>query len=286
MKIKNFMFIDTHAHVNFRAFREDADEVIKRALENDTWMILVGSEYRTSRRAIDYANKYEKGVYAAIGIHPIHLHETEAEEEGEEINTTGEEFNYDIYEKLATFEKVVAIGEVGLDYFHLPKTGDISAIKEKQKEVFLSQVALGRKKNLPVIIHCRDAHNDMLTVLKDFKRKNRELFPADGRPWGVMHCFYGSEDLAWQYFNLGLIVSFTGLVTFSDKADAIIRKVPLHKFMVETDCPFMAPEPFRGKRNEPLLVKYVAARIAEAKGLTLEKIAEVTTRNARELFGI
>ncbi|MFA6171523.1 MAG: TatD family hydrolase [Patescibacteria group bacterium] len=280
------MFIDTHAHVNFRAFREDADEVIKRALENDTWMILVGSEYRTSKRAIDYANKFEKGVYAAIGIHPIHLHPMEFSEEEEEMSATGEEFNFDMYEKLTTFEKVVAIGEIGLDYFHLPKTGDLEEVKEKQKKVFLEQVILGRTKNLPVIIHCRDAHDDMLAILKEFKRKNKELFPADGRPWGVMHCFYGSEDLAWQYFNLGLLVSFTGLITFNRQNDELLRKVPLHKFMVETDCPFMAPEPFRGKRNEPSLVKYVAARIAEAKGLTIDKIADVTTKNARELFNI
>jgi len=278
------MFIDTHAHVNFRAFKNDADEVIKRALENDTWMILVGSEYRTSRRAIDYANKFEKGVYAAIGIHPIHLHPMEFSEEEEEVSATGEEFNYDMYEKLTTFEKVVAIGEIGLDYYHLPKNLDIEAVKNKQKKVFLEQVALGRSKDLPIIIHCRDAHDDMLAILKEFKRKNKDLFPADGRPWGVMHCFYGSEDLAWQYFNLGLLVSFTGLITFTNQTDSLLRKVPLHKFMVETDCPFMAPEPFRGKRNEPMLVKYVAARIAEAKGLTVDKIADVTTKNARELF--
>ena len=278
------MFIDTHAHVNFRAFKNDADEVIKRALENDTWMILVGSEYRTSRRAIDYANKFEKGVYAAIGIHPIHLHPMEFSEEEEEVSATGEEFNYDMYEKLTTFEKVVAIGEIGLDYYHLPKNLDIEAVKNKQKKVFLEQVALGRSKDLPIIIHCRDAHDDMLAILKEFKRKNKDLFPADGRPWGVMHCFYGSEDLAWQYFNLGLLVSFTGLITFTGQTDSLLRKVPLHKFMVETDCPFMAPEPFRGKRNEPMLVKYVAARIAEAKGLTVDKIADVTTKNARELF--
>jgi TatD DNase family protein len=168
----------------------------------------------------------------------------------------------------------------------LPKSGDIEAVKNKQKEVFLMQVALARSKNLPVIIHCRDAHDDMLATLKEYKRKNKDFFPSDGRPWGVMHCFYGPEDLAWQYFNLGLLVSFTGLITFSDKADALIRKIPLHKFMIETDCPFMTPAPFRGKRNEPLLVKRVAARIAEAKGLTVEKIGEITSKNARELFGI
>ena len=280
------MLIDTHAHVNFRAFREDADLVIKRALENDTWMILVGSEYRTSRRSIDYANKYERGVYSAIGIHPIHLHPMEFTEEDEDINASGEEFNYDIYEKLTTFEKVVAIGEVGLDYYHIPENLDLEAVKKKQKEVFLEQVALGRSKNLPIIIHCREAHDDMIAILKEFKRKNKELFPSDGRPWGVMHCFYGSEDLAWQYFNLGLIVSFTGLITFSNQHDELIRKVPLHKFMIETDSPFMAPVPFRGKRNEPILVKHVAERIAGVKGLTVDKIASVTTKNARELFNI
>jgi TatD DNase family protein len=133
------MIIDTHAHVNFAAFKDDADEVIRRSLDNETWMILVGSEFKTSNRALNYANKYESGVYAAIGLHPTHLEEVIAHSSDEKGSTQyltrGEDFDYATYEKLAKFEKVVAIGEIGLDYYHLDLSGDIAAIKKKQKKV-------------------------------------------------------------------------------------------------------------------------------------------------------
>lgn len=286
------MYIDTHAHVNFSAFKDDSQEVIKKSLDENTWMILVGSDYKTSKRALDIANKYEKGVYASIGLHPMHTHETEAEGDDYSFKTHSEEFNYDIYEKLAKFEKVVAIGEIGLDYYHINNTQNIHFIKSKQKEIFLEQLKLARLLDLPVIIHCRQAHDDMIALLKEFKNKNRDLFPRDAanigvdRPWGVMHCFSGNEDLAWQYFSLGLIISFTGLITFSKQWDDLIRKIPSTKFIIETDCPYMTPEPFRGKRNEPALVKYVAQRIGEIKNLNLERVAEITTQNAREIFRI
>ncbi len=280
------LLIDTHAHVNFSAFKNDADEVIKNSLDNNVWMILVGSEHKTSQRALEYANKYEKGVYAAIGIHPIHLERglVEDEEQDYSFPTKGEEFHYDSYEKLAKFEKVVAIGEIGLDYYHIDKDRT-EEVKKKQKEVFVQQLLLARRLDIPVIIHCRQAHDDMLMILKDFKQKYKNLIPSD-KPWGVMHCFSGDEDLAWQYFSLGLIVSFTGLITFSKQWDDLIRKLPFEKFMIETDCPYMTPEPFRGKRNEPMLVKYVADRIAEIKNLTTDRVAEITTNNARDLFNI
>jgi len=276
------MLIDTHAHVNFNAFKDDADEVIRRSLANDTWMILVGSEYKTSKRALDFANKYEQGVYAAVGLHPIHTNEVMAKGDDYEFITRAEEFNYDMYEKLAKFKKVVAIGEIGLDYYHIELGAQVAEIKKKQKQVFLEQLKLARNLNLPAIIHCRQAHDDMLVVLKDFKKAHKEL--AGRENWAVMHCYSGDEDLAWKYFSLGLSISFTGLITFSAKWDDLIRKVPLEKIMVETDCPYMTPEPFRGRRNEPLLVKNVALRIAEIKNLSLERIAEITTDNAKELF--
>ncbi len=279
------MLIDTHAHVNFNAFKDDADEVIRKTLGEDTWMILVGTEYKTSKRALDYANKYEKGVYAAIGLHPIHLYELEAKDEEYEFTTRAEEFNYGVYEKLGHFEKAVAIGEVGLDYHHISPQADIQAVKEKQQAVFFEQLILARRLDKPVIIHCRQAHDDMLKVLKKFRQEQRDLIPT-GRPWGVMHCFSGDEDLAWQYFSLGLIISFTGLITFSRQWDDLIRKLPNDKFMVETDTPFMTPEPFRGQRNEPILVKYVAKRIAEIKNLSVDRVAEITTENAKNLFKI
>ena len=279
------MLIDTHAHVNFNAFKDDADEVIRRSLAADTWMILVGSETKTSKRALEYANKYEKGVYAAVGLHPVHTHEQKAEGEDYEFTTREEDFSYDVYEKLAQFKKVVAIGEVGLDYYQVDAAGDIRAIKQKQKQVFQEQLKLAHNLKLPVIIHCRQAHDDMLEILKAFKKDHKDSLPKD-KAWGVMHCFSGDEELAWQYFKLGLNISFTGLITFSAQWDDLIRRLPNDKFMVETDCPYMTPEPFRGRRNEPLFVKKVAERIAEIKNLSLEKISEITTNNAKILFNI
>jgi len=284
------MLIDTHAHINFAAFKEDADEAIRRALDNDTWMILVGSEFKTSNRALNFANRYEKGVYAAIGLHPIHLQEGLVESADEDngeysFKPQAEEFDYGSYEKLAKFQKVIAIGEIGLDYYHLDPTKDMAAAKRKQQEVFAAQLLLARNLELPVIIHCRQAHDDLLAMLQDFKKEYGHLLPAT-KPWGVVHCFSGDEDLAWQYFNLGLLISFTGLITFSRKWDDLIRKTPLERMMIETDSPYMTPEPYRGQRNEPLLVQYVAARIAEIKGVKIEKVAEITTATARNLFNI
>lgn len=279
------MLIDTHAHVNFNAFKDDADEVIRRALKADTWMILVGAEAKTSRRALDYANKYEKGVYAAVGLHPMHTHAQPASGDDYDFTTREENFSYDVYEKLSQFKKTVAVGEIGLDYYQLDAAADLAAVKQKQQEVFLEQLKLARNLKLPVIIHCRQAHDDMLKILRDFRKQHKEVMPKD-RVWGVMHCFSGDEELAWQYFNLGLYISFTGLITFSAQWDNLIRRLPNDKFMLETDCPYMTPEPFRGQRNEPILVKKVAERIAAIKNLSLARIAEISTANARRLFGV
>jgi len=279
------MLIDTHAHVNFKAFKDDADEVIRRSLAADTWMILVGSEVKTSKRALEYANKYEKGVYAAVGLHPMHTREQKVEGEDYNFITREEEFSYDVYEKLAQFKKVVAVGEIGLDYYHLDYATDMAALKRKQKQIFTRQLELAKNLKLPVIIHCRQAHDDMLEILKAFKKDHKDSLPKD-KAWGVMHCFSGDEELAWQYFNLGLNISFTGLITFSAQWDDLIRRLPSDKFMIETDCPYMTPEPFRGRRNEPLFVKKVAERVAEIKNLSFERIAEISTNNARQMFKI
>jgi len=283
------MIIDTHTHVNFTAFKDDADEVIRRALDNNTWMVLVGSELKTSNRALAYANRYEKGVYAAVGLHPVHLEDglIDTGETGDNSSflARAEDFDYGSYEKIAKFEKVVAIGEIGLDYYRLDPKKDLTAIKKKQREVLAQQILLARSVDLPVIIHCRQAHDDLLPLLQEFRNEYGHLIPND-RPWGVIHCFSGNEELAWKYFKLGLIISFTGLITFSQQWDELIRKVPLNKMMVETDAPYMTPEPYRGQRNEPVLVQYVANRIADIRGIKLEKVIDSTTATARDFFRI
>lgn len=277
--------IDTHNHVNVAAFFNDADTVIKRALTEETGLIIIGTDYKSSKRAIEMANKYQGGVYAAIGLHPEELFDHLEEENGQEKRITGEVFSYDMYSVLAKFPKVVAIGEIGLDYNWRELDADIEKRKQLQKEVLWKQLELSRRINKPAIIHCRQAHDDLIPLLTSFRKEYKDLIPKD-RPWAVLHCFSGDENLAWQYFNLGAIISFTGLITFSQRWDDLIRKVPEDKLMIETDAPFMTPEPYRGKRNEPVLVKYVAQRMAEIRGVDIDKIAEMTTANAKKLFKI
>ena len=274
------MLIDTHCHINFNAYRDDADEVIKRALANDVWMISVGSQRSTSERAIEYSNKYNKGVYAAVAIHPIHLFKTEVDEAENDFkfSARGEEFDHDFYKKLAENKKTVAIGETGLDYFHWPEGFTKEEVKARQQAVFECHLDLAEELNLPVIIHCREAHDDILKILET-RYKGKKF-----KERGVLHCFSGDLDLAKKYIDLGFLISFTGLITFANNWDKVITKLPLGKLMIETDSPYLTPVPFRGKRNEPLYVKYVAEKIAELRSLKFDEVAEVTFNNAMRLF--
>lgn len=277
------MYFDTHCHVNSEAFATDADRVIKRALDNETALVVVGSDYKSSKRALECANKYESGIWAAVGLHPLSLRPYREEVNGAIKEFPAERFSFDMYEVLAKFPKTVAIGEIGLDYAWRDGDDDLEQRKLEQKKVLRDQLILARRFDKPVIVHCRQAHDDLLPLLQSFRQDYKEQLPKD-RPWGVIHCFSGDENLAWEYFNLGLIISFTGLITFSQRWDELIRKVPSDKIMIETDSPYMTPEPHRGKRNEPVLVKLVAQRMAEIRGVSVEKIAELTTANAKRLF--
>ncbi|HPD07993.1 MAG TPA: TatD family hydrolase [bacterium] len=278
--------LDSHAHVNFNAFKDDGDEVIRKSLEAGVGMILVGSEFRTSNRAIDYANHYETGVWAAIGLHPSQLFATRVQGEDYDFMSRGEELDLEKYDKLADFSKVVAIGEIGLDYYRLADINESpKVIKEKQQRVLSQELTLAMHHHLPVIIHCREAHDDLLPLLQDFYHDYRQILPKD-KPWGVVHCFSGDMGLAQEYFSLGLDISFNGLITFCSTWDYLIQKMPLDRLLIETDCPFLTPVPFRGQRNEPSLVKLVAERIAQIRHTTIECIAEATTANACRLFNI
>lgn len=277
------MYFDTHSHINTEAFALDADKVIKRALDHHTSVVIIGTDYKSSKKALEQANRYESGVWAAIGLHPQSLQSYIEETADGQKEIPAEKFNFDMYATLAKFPKTVAIGEIGLDYSWRETDLDIEAIKKEQKAVLVEQLKLARRFDLPAIIHCRQAHDDLLPLLQNFRHQYKEMIPKD-RPWGVIHCFSGDENLAWQYFNLGLIISFTGLITFSQRWDELIRKIPADKIMIETDSPYMTPEPHRGKRNEPVLVRFVAERIAEIRGVSIEKVAEMTTANAKQLF--
>ena len=194
------MLIDTHAHVNFNAFKDDSDEVIRRALQSDVWLVNVGSQYTTSERAVEIAERYSRGVYAAIGLHPIHLEtklvKIKVDKEEIEFETREEDFDYEKYKKLAqTSSKVVALGEIGLDYYRRPKTKTKQAeFKEKQKQTFIKQLELAQELNLPVILHCRMAHDDLITTLQHYNNTTIR---------GVSHCFTGTLEEAKEYIKLG-----------------------------------------------------------------------------------
>ena len=302
------MLIDTHAHINFNAYRDDSDEVIKRALKNGVWLINVSSQYSTSRRAIELARKYPKGIFATVGLHPAHLKEQTIHEEVDpleefEFKTRPEGFDYEKYKELASQPGVVAIGEVGLDYFHLtaePRgtdtlnhaeiVGTIEEQKRKQKDNFIKHLELAAELDKPIMIHCREAHNDVLSILNDFYNNAPHpplnLRGGEEELRGVVHSFSGRWSQAEEYFKLGFFISFNGLITFARDYDRVVRDTPLERLLIETDCPYLTPIPHRGKRNEPIYFKYVAEKIAEIKGVSFDEVAETTTKNARELFKI
>jgi TatD DNase family protein len=284
------MIIDTHCHLNFRDFKDDHLDVIQRALDNNMCMIIVGSELRTSQRAVDLSEKFSRGVYSSVGLHPIHLQSALIKNKSEEgdymFKSRGEDFIEENYQRLIDFsDKIVAIGETGLDYYHIEADSKEKKedIKKLQEIFFRKQLNLAHKNNLPVIIHCREAHDDLYPILKDFYEKNKKKEKKD---WGVIHCFSGDYNLAEKYFALGLKISFTGLITFVDKWDEVIQKAPIDKMMVETDAPYLAPVPYRGKRNEPLYTKKVLEKISEIRGEDYEKIEEEIFKISLDFFDI
>lgn len=252
------MLIDTHAHVNFSAYRLDADEVIRQSLDNNTWLINVGSQYPTGKKAVELAEKYKEGVYAAVGLHPIHVQDG---------------FDYEKYKQLARSPGVVAIGEIGLDYKE-----EYVPFKEKQKEVFLKQLELAQELHLPIIFHCRMAHDDLINIL------NSQFLIHNYKLQGVVHCFTGNWVQAEKYLGMGLYLGFNGII-FKMNLDDIIKKTPLERILIETDSPYLTPPQTEG-RNEPLYVKYIAEKIAEIKKITYEEITKITTENAKNLFEI
>ena len=254
------MLFDTHVHLNAEQYEDDLQEVINRALEKGVQnMVVVGFDEPTIKKAIQIAETYDF-IYASVGWHPV-----------DAIDMTDEHLAW--IEELAQHPKVVALGEMGLDY-HWDKSP-----KEVQKDVFRRQIRLARKVNLPIIIHNRDATEDVVTILKE------EHVEEVG---GIMHCFTGSIEVAKQCMDMNMYISFGGPVTFKNakKPKEVAVELPLDKLLIETDCPYLTPHPFRGKRNEPGYVSYVAEQIAELKGITYEELADITTANAKKLFGI
>lgn len=267
------MLIDTHSHLNFNSFKDDAHKVIERCLAEDVWMINVGSNLITSRRALELAQAYEKGVYASVGLHPINLNTGLIKVRPEADDFFEKEFVYNEYKELARNSKVVAIGETGLDYWTKPKSKVKQAeFKKKQKDLFLQQLKLAKELNLPVIIHCRMAFDDLLEVL------NEKTFK------GVIHCFTGTWEQAEKLMKLGFHLGFNGII-FKLDLNEVIKKTPLERILIETDCPYLTP-PMKIGRNEPGYIEDVVQRIAEIRGEGFEEIARASSKNAQKLFGI
>ena len=292
------MYIDTHGHVSFNAFKHDADKVLERTLKEDTWVIMPGT-----KRAVELAEQYEKGVYAAIGLHPIHLSEKRRvdvqevqsenvkEEEWMTFETNEEEFSYAKYKALAQGpllplgkqrpSKVVAVGECGLDYYYESKSKEKrQAERMKQKSTLAQHIKLAKELDLPIILHCRKAHEDLLEFLK----------PHKGKLKGVVHCYTGDLKQAEQFYNLGLSFGFNGLILKDVPAlpnpEDIIESLPLDRIVLETDSPYLAPPEAKTERNEPLFIRYVAEEIARIKNISIEEVASTTTANAKSLFSL
>jgi TatD DNase family protein len=283
------MLIETHAHLDYPDFANDFNDVLRRATEAGvTRIITIGTSVESSRRAIDLAENHSN-IYAVIGVHPTYVEEAE-----EDVITPLRE--------LANSRRVVGIGETGLDYHHLPSVeaakeknvqvfarafqGETEeeieaniqdgAYKSRQASLFQQQLDLAAELGLNVVIHQRDAWDDTLEILKPYAKKLR----------GVFHCFGGSLEQANEVIDLDHLVSFTGIVTFKNGVAVrdVAAQIPLWKFMLETDCPYLAPVPFRGKRCEPAHTRIVAETIAAARGIPLEEVGEATTETAEKFF--
>jgi TatD DNase family protein len=256
----NSCFIDTHCHLDMEPYADDLEEVLARArLHGVTRIITVGIDAESSAKAVCLAEKYPQ-IFATVGAHPH--------------NAAGlSDVDYLLLEKLAAHPKVVAYGEIGIDLFHNFSPPDLQA------EHFSRQVELAKELNLPLVIHDRDAHKEVMRILQKFAP-----FPAGG----VMHCFSGDADLASRVIELGFYLSIPGVVTFkkSEMLQEAVRAIPTESLLLETDGPYLAPEPRRGRRNEPSLLLFTAARVAELKSVSLDDLARITTENAEKLFGL
>lgn len=256
------MLFDTHAHYDDKRFDEDRDEILSSMPKNGVGLILnPGCDIETSKKAIEYAEKYSH-VYAAVGIHPEYIEEIELNSTIKELKTLA-----------LSSKRIKAIGEIGLDYYWVKQP----ELRAKQAELLRRQLALAKEFDMPVIIHDREAHADTLKIVEEFPEVK-----------GVFHCYSGSTEMAQRLISLGYLISFTGVITYKNakKAVEVVENIPLDKLMIETDSPYMSPEPFRGKRNSSLYVYRMAEAIADIKNIPLDEVINQTTENGKKLFNI
>jgi TatD DNase family protein len=263
------MLVDSHAHLDFPQFDADRQEVIIRAQEAGVETIVnAGAGLEASQAGVALSETYPQ-VYAAVGIHP---HEAKTLNEGvlEELRA------------LAQHPKVVAVGEIGLDYYR-----DLSP-RPVQRQAFQQQLALARELGKPIIVHDREAHEDVMNMLRQWLQESHQPFATSHRPIGVMHCFSGDLAMAQEMIEMSFYISIPGPVTFTNarRLPELVRALPLERLLIETDCPYLTPHPHRGKRNEPAYVRLVAEAVARIREIPLEQVARITTANARALFGL
>jgi TatD DNase family protein len=265
-------YIDIHSHLNFPDYDTDREAVLARMEETETGTIVVGTDFESSKRAVELAEQHEN-IWACIGVHPV--------------DNPKEQFNTPLptlpllrggqgWGELVKHPKVVAIGECGLDFFHVNKNEDF----ERQKNLFLKQVNFAIEHKKPLMIHSRDAYEELLEILEPLKREHAGALRGD------VHFFAGDLKTAKRFWEIGFSTSFTGVITFARNYDEVIRHAPLEMLMSETDAPFVTPAPYRGKKNEPSYVSEVVKKIAEIRGQELETVRTALLDNACRVFGI
>lgn len=254
------MIIDSHSHPQFPQYDQDRDEMLSRAFNANIAMIAVGTDYEMSAKAVVLANQYE-GIWASVGLHPNdNLHE---------------KLDLDLYRKLAQDSKVVAVGEVGLDFYRTTGEDNLAFQKERLVKFFELAAEIGK----PLIMHCREAYTEMLEMLDGATK----LFGAD-KIKGVIHSFTSTWETAHKFLERGFYLGFNGIITFTDQYNETVKNMPLDKLLLETDAPYLSPIPNRGKRNESSYLPFVAKKIAELRNISGEEVAKQTTENCKKLF--
>lgn len=283
-----FTYIDIHSHLNLSAFDDDREEVLKRTREAGVAHINVGTKESTSKKAVEIAETHDD-VYAIVGLHPIqttpeHHDEDEIGEGGKPFVSQGEIFNKDFYRELCKSKKVVGIGECGLDYYR--NDADTREVQEAQ---FIAQIELANELQLPLMIHTRDAKGNQASVAASNRSAYDDVYDIlkqYAKVRGDIHFYAGTYEQAKKFFDLGFTISFTGVITFAKDYEEVVKSAPLDLIHGETDCPYVAPNPYRGQRCEPMYVKEVYKKIAEIKGEGEEKVRIQLLENVAKLFGV
>ena len=279
------MIIDTHCHIQFKGQDTDREKIITRCRERGVILNLVGTQKDTSERAVMLAKEHPD-MYASIGTHPNHVFPTHIDEEESHFLSREEDFDTEFYEELYNRapDKIIGVGECGLDLFHLPPDIPVETVLNKQKEIFRKHVAFAIKHTIPLVIHVRDTHEPMIELLKTISLPEQR---------GTIHCYTGNWEFAQEYLKLGFYLGFTGVITFPVKKTnpaqqeslwEVIRNMPEDRILVETDAPYLAPQKYRGEQCEPWMTEECVAKIAELRGKNPEEMEQIIFENTKRLF--